>query len=284
MQILAYLSERRARVRLQRALGAKYAIAWATDWQQLERLVREMAVDVFVVDPRLSSQRVDVAAVCRLRGRYPSVPTVVYTEFRLDLADPLLEWGDAGVCGAAFLDQSDSSWDLHRLLEMATARSAAQQLLGAIEAELSELDDRVRRVLSIGLYEATSLRTVQRWAERAGLSRRGLYRLFVEAGLPTPKTCLQWLRLLYAAKALGDPGVTVEDVVFRMRYSAPPNFWTHVRNMLGITPSEMRWSLTVEDLADRFASLCRKKSASPGRESGSTDEEDFLVRGVLPGR
>lgn len=269
MQILACLSERRARVRLSRALGSEYAIAWASDWDHLESLVREMAVDVFVVDPR-RGLRVDVAAVCRLRERYPSIPTVLYTEFHTDLADPLLAWGDAGVCGAIFLGQSDSDWDLHRLLETATARSAARQILGAIEAELPDLGDNVRRVLSVGLYEATSLRSVQDWADRADISRRALYRLFREAGLLTPKTCLQWLRLLYAAKALSDPGVSVEDVVFRMRYSAPPNFWAHINTMLGISPSEMRWSLTADDLADRFARLCRMQAGAARSERSGT--------------
>jgi AraC-like DNA-binding protein len=269
MQILAHLPERRARVRLQRSLGADYTIAWASDWDELERLVREMAIDVFVVDPRRAG-RVDVAAVCRLRERYPSVPAVLYTEFRIDLADPLLEWGDAGVCGAIFLDQSDSDWDLHRILEMAVTRSAAQQLLSAIEAELPELGEDGRRVLSVGLYEATNLQTVEQWARRVGLSRRALYRLFDDAGLPTPKTCLQWLRLLYAAKALSDPGVSVEDVVFRMRYSAPPNFWAHVRKMLGITPSEMRWSITPEELADKFAAICRRKTGAGDGEETET--------------
>lgn len=265
LQILACLAERRARVRLHRAVGAKCTIAWASDWDDLEQLVREMKVDVFVVDPRQGSGRVDIAAVCRLRERYPSIPTVIYTEFRLDLADPLLEWGDAGVCGAAFLDQSDSDWDLQRLLQVATGRTAAQVILLAIERELGELSESIRHVLSVGLYEVTQIRSAKDWADRAGMSRRGLYRLFRQSGLPTPKTCLQWLRLLYAAKALGDPGVSVEDVVFRMRYSAPPNFWLHVRKVLGISPSEMRWSLTTEDLADRFARVCRE--AAGGKRS-----------------
>ncbi len=278
MQIVACLSERRARVRLHGALGSEYTIAWASDWDQLEQLIRQMAVDVLVIDPR-RARRVDVAAVCRLRQRYPSIPTVVYTEFRPDLADPLLEWGDAGVCGAAFLDQSDSDWDLHRLLQMATARSAAEQLVTAIETELPELNESVRHVLSVGLYEATQLQTVQEWADSAGLTRRSLYRLFQEAGLPTPKTCLQWLRLLYAAMALSDPGVTVPDVVFRMRYSAPPNFWAHVRTMLGISPSEMRWSLTPEDLVDRFARLCRERAASGTGERSASGELRALSGG-----
>ena len=259
MQILACLRERRARVRLHRALGSAYAIAWAGDWDQVENLVRRMAVDVIVVDPG-SSGTVVVTPLCRLRERYPSVPVVLYTEFRTDLADALLQWGDAGVCGAAFLDQSDSAWDLRRLLNTATERSAAGQLLQTLERELPGLDEKVGHVLRVGLYEATTLETAKEWGDLVGLPRRQLYRLFFDAGLPTPKTCLQWLRLLYVAKALADPAVSVEDVVFRMRYSAPSNFWAHTRMILGLSPSEMRWSVTAEDLVDRFASLCRDRA------------------------
>ena len=263
MQILACLRERRARVRLQRALGVQYAIAWAGDWDEIDKLVRRMAVDVIVVDPR-SSAGVAVASVRRLRERYPSVPTVIYTEFRTDLAAALLEWGDVGVCGAIFIDQSDAAWDLRRLVRLASERSAAELLLQTLQRELPGLDEKARHLLRVGLYKATTVETVEEWGQLAGLPRRKLYRLFSDAGLPTPKTCLQWLRLLYVANALSDPGVSVEDVVFRMRYSAPSNFGAHTLAILGVSPSEMRWSVTAESIVDRFASLCRDQARASG--------------------
>lgn len=266
MQIIACLAERRARVRLHRAVGSEYAIAWANDWDEIESLIRQMAVEVVVVDP-LHKGRVDMAPISRLRERYPSVPVIIYTEFRTDLADSLLTWGDAGVCGASFLEQNDSAWDLSRLVRLATGRSAAEQILLILERELPALDEEVRRVLRVGLYEATTLHTVKSWAHIAGFSRRSLYRLFANANLPTPKTCLQWLRLLYAAKALSDPGVTVEDVVLRMQYSALSNFWSHVRKIVGLTPTELRWRVTVDELADRFARLCRERARATGTSS-----------------
>ncbi len=261
MQIVACLPERRARVRLHRAVGSEYAIAWARNWDEIELLVRKMAVDLIVVDPAHSG-RAEREPVCRLCERYPSVPVAIYTEFQIELADALLAWGDAGACGVAFLDQSDSEWDVRRLVSMASGRSAAEQVLFALEVELPDLDEEVRSLLRVGLYEATRLQTVEQWCDLSGMPRRRLYRLFDHAGLPTPKTCLQWLRLLYAAKALSDPGASVEDVVVRMRYSAPPNFWAHVRKILGVTPTEMRWSVTAEDLADRFAKMCRDRADS----------------------
>ncbi len=267
MQIVACLPERRARVRLHQAVGSEYTIAMARDWDEMEELIRAMATDVIVVDPAHSG-RVESEPVCRLRQRYPSVPVVIYTEFHTTLAEALLAWGDAGACGAVFLDQSDDVWDLRRLMTLASGRSAAEQILLAIERELTPLDDEVRGILRIGLHEATRLQTVEAWCRVADLPRRRLYRLFRAVGLPTPKRCLQWLRLLHAAKALSDPGLSVEDVLLRMGYSAPSNFWTHVRKILGITPSELRWSVTVEDLAERFAGMCRERNASrPGAEA-----------------
>ena len=254
-------------MRLHGAVGSKYAVAWARDWGEIERLVRMMAVDVVVVDPAHAGP-VEREPVCRLRERYPSVPVIIYTEFHTVLAEALLAWGDAGACGVAFLDQSDSEWDLCALVTMAQGRSAAEQVLVALERELPDLDDEIRRVLRVGLYEATTLWKVGQWSALAGLPRRKLYRLFADAGLPTPKTCLLWLRLLYAAKALSDPGSSVEDVVIRMRYSAPANFGAHVQKVLGMSPTQMRWSVTIEDLADRFAKLCRERTGS-GRATGS---------------
>lgn len=265
MQIVACLSERRARVRLHRAVGSEYAIALARDWDAIESLIRTMAVDLVVVDPTRDG-RAAPEPVCRLRQRYPSVPVIIYTEFDPAMAEALLAWGDAGAYGAVFLDQSDNEWDLRRLVTLASGRSAAEQILVAIERELV-LDDELRSVLKVGLYEATRLGTVGDWCGAAGLPRHRLYRLFRAAGLPTPKLCLSWLRLLYAAKALSDPGVSVEDVVVRMGYSAPSNFWAHSRKVLGITPSEMRWSVTAEQLADRFAKICRERGRSRARDA-----------------
>jgi AraC-like DNA-binding protein len=248
-------------------VGSEYTIARAEGWSQIEQLVRTMAVDVIVLDPRISGT-VAVEPVRRLRDRYPSVPVAIYTRFEADLAPALLEWGDAGVCGAAFLDISDDEWGLRRLVNASATRSAGEGLFRTLEKELPGLDEEVRRALRLGLHEAATIQTVKEWADRAGLPRRHLYRLFRDAGLPTPKTCLQWLRLLYAARALADPGVSVEDVVFRMRYSAPANFWNHVRGVLGLTPSQLRWSVTPEELADRFAAQCRDRArGAAGRSS-----------------
>lgn len=258
MHILACLTERRARVRLHRAAGSEHTIARADDWVELEQLIRTMPVDVIVVDPRVSGQ-VAVEPVRRLQQRYPSAPIVVYTRFQADLAPALLAWGDAGVCGAAFLDISDSDWDLRRLVNVACVRSAAEDLFQTLKRELPGLDEDTERALRLGLYEAASLQTVREWSDRTGLDRRKMYRLFSQVGLPTPKTCLQWLRLLYAAKALSDPGISVEDVVNRMRYSSPPNFWVHVRTVLGLTPGHLRWSVTAEDLAERFVTECCRR-------------------------
>ncbi|NIR42889.1 MAG: helix-turn-helix transcriptional regulator [Gemmatimonadetes bacterium] len=269
MQIVACLPERRARVRLHQAIGSEYTIAMAPDWDELEGLIRTMATDVVVVDPAQKG-RAEREPVCRLRQRYPSLPVIIYTEFHTTLAEALLAWGDAGACGAVFLDQTDSAWDLRRIVRLASGRSAAEQILVAIERELGPLDDEVRGILRVGLFEATRLQTVEAWCRVADLPRRRLYRLFRAVGLPTPKRCLQWLRLLHAAKALSDPGVSVEDVLLRMGYSAPSNFWTHVRKILGITPSELRWSVTVDDLAERFARICRERSGSGRRSAADT--------------
>lgn len=256
-------------MRLQRAVGSEHAIARAEDWAEIEALVRSMSVDVIVVDPRVSGA-VAVEPVRRLRERYPSIPVVVYTRFQTDLAPALLAWGDAGVCGAAFLDISDGEWDLRRLVHVASTRSAAEELFHTLEHELEDLDEAVRQALRVGLYEAATIQTVKEWAARTGIDRRKLYRLFRTSGLPTPKTCLQWVRLLHAARALSDPGVSVEDVVRRMSYSTPPNFWAHVRSVLGLTPVQMRWSVTPEDLAARFTALCRHR-ARQRRDSSAVE-------------
>ena len=87
-----------------------------------------------------------------------------------------------------------------------------------------------------------------------GSSHRSFYRVFRSNGLPTPKTCLLWLRLMDASKLLEDPGYNLYDVVHRLGYSAPSNFWQHVQDTLGLRASELRYAVNFESLLRRFIS------------------------------
>ena len=63
---------------------------------------------------------------------------------------------------------------------------------------------------------------------------------FTRAGLPSPKTYLAAVRLLYAAQYFESDGLSIADVAYRLECSSPQSFGRHLRSMLGITAGAVK--------------------------------------------
>jgi transcriptional regulator GlxA family with amidase domain len=59
------------------------------------------------------------------------------------------------------------------------------------------------------------------------------------------------LRVIYAHRLLQDPGYTVEDVATKLGYAQTRSLAQNVKEVLGMTPGELRVSLTPEDALHR---------------------------------
>jgi transcriptional regulator GlxA family with amidase domain len=79
------------------------------------------------------------------------------------------------------------------------------------------------------------------------MDRRTCLRWFAKAKLPPPRVVLMALRVAYAHRLLQDPGYTVEDVAAKLGYPKPRPFASHVKEVFGMTPAELRVSLTAEN-------------------------------------
>ena len=254
MHAAAYLSNTNACLRLEAAVTGICELAFAEDWADLDRLIRELPIEVAIVDP-VREDDVEAAAVERLRAYYPSLSVVLYMSFAPDLANALLRLGSLGVHSAVFFNHGDTQAELKRAVEEGIRCSVSELILARIfermdvvSEEASEVADAFREAL----HNVDRIRTALEWSRFHGASHRSFYRLFQSHGLPTPKTCLLWLRLMYAAKLLEDPGYSLSDVVQRLGYSAPSNFWQHVQDTLGLRASELRYAVGFENLLDRF--------------------------------
>jgi AraC-like DNA-binding protein len=258
MHAAAYLTSGEARARLQQALKDSYDLTFASDWSDLDHLIRRMATETIIVDP-VRTDDIEVAAVERLRAYYPSLPVVLYMPFGPELADALLRLGNVGVHRAVFFDHGDTEKELKRAVEEAMECSVPEQILARIVDGLEVYFDgmevefrEVKVAIRVALRNVDTIRSALEWSRYLGLPHRSFYRTFRSLGLPTPKTCLLWLRLMYAAKLLEDPGYSPYDVVHRLGYSAPSNFWQHVQDTLGLRAAELRYAATFETLLRRF--------------------------------
>ncbi len=260
MQAAAYLSNSSACSRLEAALDGRCELIFAASWSELDQLIRRAPIEVTVVDPE-KPDSVEVAAVERLRAYYPSLSVVLYMSFAPDLANALLRLGGVGVHSAVFFDHGDTPLALSRAVEEAIACSTSEQMLGRILEGMESDSEEIAEAFREALQNVDKIRTALDWSRFHGSSHRSFYRLFQAHGVPTPKTCLLWLRLMYAARLLEDPGYSLYDVVHRLGYSAPSNFWQHVQDTLGLRASELRYAVGFETLLERFFSEHAQETA-----------------------
>jgi AraC-like DNA-binding protein len=57
-------------------------------------------------------------------------------------------------------------------------------------------------------------------------------------------------RVVYAHRLLQDPGYTVEDVAAKLGYSKARSFAAHAKEVFGMTPGELRVSLSPEEVIE----------------------------------
>lgn len=258
-QIVALLEERRARVRLQEALGADHPIAFVRCWSDLYECVRSLPVVLAVVDPRDASDW-QVDAVQRLVQHHPSLRIVLYLPFRPDVAGPLLRWARAGIRELVFLDLGDSSLYLRERVERALAGSTPEWVYLRLRAALDPITEEWADALRVALVHATEIDSVEAWAEAMGRSAASFYRFFRAQGLPTPRRCLEWIRFLYAVKRLEDPGYAWEDVVQGPR----PALLSPGR----ASARELRYTVSFEIALAQFVQECRSQAAGRRIEAG----------------
>ncbi len=253
MHAAAHLSDSTACLRLEAAVGGGCELTFATNWSQLDKMIRRLPIEVIIVDP-VRPRGVEVAAVERLRTYYPSLSVVLYMPFSPHLANPLLRLGAVGVHSAVFFNHGDTPLALSRAVEEAVACSVSEQILGLIFEASEPRSEEIVEAFREALHNPDKIRTALEWSRFHRVSHRSFYRLFRSHGLPTPKTCLLWLRLIYAARLLEDPGYALYDVVHRLGYNSPANFWQHVQETLGLRASELRYAVGFRTLLDRFLS------------------------------
>ncbi len=243
--LLAAVSEPR-QVRLRAIDPTRYAWVPADSWAQALSLIRTRPVELAVVDPLLGDQP-RPHAIERLRLLFPSLPLLVYTELSPVTASALLKLGRAGIQRAVFQRFEDGPNALRAVLEAELEHSVSRQVVTALQERLRELPDSIRDSLAMMLYDPGAGLTVSELAQRALLSRRTCERFFTRLGLPSPKSVMLLMRLLYAHRLLLDPGHTVEDVAIKLGYGKVRTLQRHLRAVFHLSAGELRASLSFED-------------------------------------
>ena len=232
--------------RLRAAVGQRFTFVGAATWEGTVEAIRTQPVEMLVVDPALESQP-RCQEIERIGVLFPSLPRIVYAELSAPIVPVLLRLGQAGIRDVIVAGYDDHPRRLTELLLGAAAQAVSRRLIDEMQDVLDTWPGELRWAIETMLREPAELQTVQDLADRARMDRRTCVRWFTKARLPPPRTMLMVLRVVYAHRLLQDPGYTVEDVAAKLGYQRVRSFTLNVREVFGMTPGDLRVSLTPED-------------------------------------
>jgi len=224
----------------------RYHWASVSTWPEAVDVIRGKPVDMAVVDPLLGSGEPRPHGIERLRQFFPSLPLLVYTDLTPANAGVLLQLGRMGIRKVVIHRFEDAPGALRQAILTELEHSASQQVLHSLGPLLRELPRELREALEAMLHAPGDGPTVTSLADRARLTRRTCERWFTKVGLPSPRTVMVLIRLLYAHRLLLDPGYTVEDVALKLGYSKAKTLQMHLRTVFGVTAGARRGALSMD--------------------------------------
>ncbi len=203
------------------------------------RTVRERAVDAVLLSVhQCADERADL--VDQLVRNFPGVPTVaLVTRYDAKTSETLLRLGATGVRHVVDVT-APAGWTRLRQVVAEPASRGAARILAPVFAALPVLPSDARVFLEMLIRLAPETPAVRALASRLEIKPSTLMSRFVRVGLPSPKTYLAAVRLLYASQYFEGGGRSVADVAYRLDCSSPQSFGRSLRAMLGITPGEFR--------------------------------------------
>jgi len=228
-----------------------FAVLHRSSVPEAVRAVRERAVDAVLISVHQCAQgRVD--EVDQLVRSFPGVPTVaLVTRHDAVASETLLRLGATGVRQVVDVT-APAGWNRLRQVVAEPATHGAARILAPVFSALPEMPQDARVFLELLIRLAPEMPAVRTVAARFEIKPSTLMSRFARAALPSPKTYLAAIRLLYAAQYFEGGGRSIADVAYRLDCSSPQSFGRTIRAMLGITPGEFRRRFPFPTALERF--------------------------------
>ena len=231
--------------RLGLAARDRFRFVVVRTWEEALAAILSKPVELGVLDPALEgparSQEIE-----RLKVLFPSFPVILYTQLSPEVPQVLLRLGKVGIQQVVLARHDDHPARLSELLSGEASHAVAGQLMNALSDLLVGCPGELKWAIETAIREPVGVQTVQDLARRARMDRRTCLRWFAKANLPRPSVMLMVLRVIYAHRLLQDPGYTVEDVAMKLGLQTR-SLAQNVKEVLGMTPGELRVSLSPED-------------------------------------
>ena len=198
----------------------------------------------------------ELPTVARLVREFPAIPAVALVS-RHDhhSTETLLRLGASGVRAAVDCTEPGGWRRLRELVGHPASPVAARILQSLLPSLGDEIPEDTRLFFEAMVRLAPAIRTVRGLARHLRLPASTLMSRFLRAQLPSPKTYLAAMRLVYAAYLFRNPGLSVADVAYRLDFSSPQSFSRHLKAMLGVTAGEYRRRFPFDVALARYVDL-----------------------------
>jgi AraC-like DNA-binding protein len=204
----------------------------------------------------LSVNRCDPAQsthIAQLVREFPRVPAIaLLTRLEPATAQAVLTLGKCGVRDVVDVREGLGWHDLRNALADGQSDDIIRLALGTLSLDLLGVPDDCWRFFEALFRPSGSCATVRKLARELGVLPSTLMSRFFRVNLPPPKRYLAYARLMHAARAFENPGLSIASVANHLEYSSPQSFGRHVRTLLGIGAVEFRMRYDGEGMLQRF--------------------------------
>lgn len=211
-----------------------------SNWEALRDSVRDAPpAALAVVDPYLEMPgRRDLSPKLRsLLWEFPSITVLAAMTLKHDRYHDYYTLGEWGVSEVIDMDEENTPEAVDKRLRSAYG-SPIQRLLN--RALPSHVSGRARAILASAAEVAAAGGQGRDLARMLHLSERTLLRWCERTDLPPPRRVMAWMRILFAADLLDDPGRTVLSVAHACGYVSDSSLRRAMQDFLGIPPTTLR--------------------------------------------
>lgn len=207
-------------------------------WDALEDAIKVSPPStVTVVDPYFDRAPEPATELFDLLRRLPSASVVPAIEVTPERAPDIARLDESGIAGLISTGHDDTPAAIgHRLAEACV--SPLKRTLAAILPP--ETSPHAYTLLFAAAETMCDGGNVADLAKSIDASASTLLRWTLAAGLPTPRTLLQWVRVLLAARLLDEPIRSIDSVARTCGYASPAELRKVTIRLLGQTPAQLR--------------------------------------------
>ncbi len=223
-------------------------------------MLRVGDADLMIVDPSVNGGLL-AETIEEIIARHPSLPVIVYTTLAPATMRSVVRLARLGVQHVVLNRFDDEPRRFLELIERVPAHPVAELMLRELADALRLMPVVLARAVEQLMRSPSRVRNTQDLATMAGMTLRTLYRHLTPMGLQ-PRHLIVSARLLRAYIFLRGPEHRLKEVALKLGYADPASLSEQLKSWSGLSPKDIRRTLTPEEYVRRIAGHLRRIGAA----------------------